>query len=119
MAYETNSGYAEIKEIIRNPRTRTTKLIATNSTSYQYPWGISSSSDSLIYILSDDKPAEQVVESTYNVSVEQGDRVLKLKGQLTLTSDVKNYYYKYKRTVMENGKILKEKEWVETIPRAW
>lgn len=119
LASETLSGYAEIKEIIRNPRTKTTTLIATNSTSYQYPWAIHHSSDSLTYTLTDDLPAHCSAQSIYNISIEQEDRLVNFKGILSLMSDEKMYYYKYIRIVEENGIIIREKEWKETIPRAW
>ena len=28
-------------------------------------------------------------------------------------------FYKYKRILEKNGKVIKEKEWVEDIPRLW
>jgi uncharacterized protein len=119
LAYETLSGYAEIKEIIRNPRTKTTTLIATNSSSDQYPWAIHHSSDSLVYTLSDNDPAHCSAQSTYSVSIEQAGRFLNLKGILSLTSDEKTFYYRYKRILEENGKVIRVKEWKEDIPRAW
>jgi len=119
IANETHSGYAEIKEVIRNTRTKTTTVIATNSTSYQYPWGIQHTSDSLIYKLSDNDPAHSSVESIYSVYIEQKGRKLKFTGVLDLSSDEKTYFYNYKRTLHENGKLIKEKEWTEDIPREW
>jgi len=119
IASETNTGYAEIKEIIRNTRTKTTTVIATNSTSNQYPWGIQHTSDSLIYKLSDNDPAHASVQSIYKVSIEQDGRILKFTGILDLTSDEKTYFYRYKRTIHENGELKKEKDWKEDVPRLW
>jgi hypothetical protein len=40
-----------------------------------------------------------------------------LEGTLSFTSDGKNFYYTYTRRVLENGKLIREKTWKETIPR--
>ena len=45
------------------------------------------------------------------------DYVLSWQGHLSLTSDAKNFYYKYTRDLLKNGKPLKQKSWEETIPR--
>ena len=45
------------------------------------------------------------------------DRVLTWRGHLSVTSDVKNFYYKYTRELMKDGATLKTKTWEETIPR--
>jgi len=34
-----------------------------------------------------------------------------------LTSDAKNFYYKYTRQLFKDGQQIKEKIWEETIPR--
>jgi hypothetical protein len=36
-----------------------------------------------------------------------------------LSEDEKTFFYKYKRILEKNGKVIKEKEWVEDIPRLW
>jgi hypothetical protein len=32
-------------------------------------------------------------------------------------SDLKNFYYGYKRELVENGRVVRQKTWQETIPR--
>jgi hypothetical protein len=58
-------------------------------------------------------------ESTYTISIEQKGRILKWTGILDFSSDEKTFFYKYKRILEKNGKVIKEKEWVEDIPRLW
>jgi hypothetical protein len=36
---------------------------------------------------------------------------------LNLKSDENNFYYHFERTLTENGKMIREKKWDETIPR--
>lgn len=119
IAAGTVSGYAEIADIVRDERTRTTTILAKNSGSDQYPWGIQHYTELVTYIANDDKPANSSVQSTYTISVEQKDRILKWTGILDFSSDEKTFFYKYKRILEKNGKVIKEKEWVEDIPRLW
>lgn len=119
IAEGTVSGYAEIADIVRDERTRTTTILAKNSGSDQYPWGIHHYTESVTYIANDDKPANSSVLSTYTISVEQKDRILKWTGILDFSSDEKTFFYKYKRILEKNGKVIKEKEWIEDIPRLW
>ena len=119
IASETPSGYPETKEVVRNERTRTTTIYATNSGSYQYPWGIHHNEESITSQVSDDAPANASVQSTYVVSVELENRVLKWTGVLDFTSDEKTFFYRYKRILEEDGQVIREKEWSEDIPRLW
>lgn len=114
---ETNSGFAEIKEIIRNERTQTTKVIATNSGRDQYPWGVSSYTEEIVHEASDADPASASVRSKYSITHETGTEMLTWSGKLEFTSDIKNYYYHYTRYLEKNGKLLREKSWQRTIPR--
>jgi predicted acyl esterase len=119
LASETPSGYPETKEVVRNERTRTTTVYATNSGSYKYPWGVHHKVESITSKVSDDTPANASVQSTYEISVELENGVLKWTGILDFTSDEKTFFYRYKRILEENGKVIKEKEWEEDIPRIW
>jgi hypothetical protein len=40
-----------------------------------------------------------------------------VEGDLSFTSDRENFYYTYTRRALENGKLIREKTWKETIPR--
>jgi predicted acyl esterase len=119
IASETPSGYPETKEVVRNERTGTTTIYATNSSSYQYPWGVHRRVESITSSLSDDRPANASVKSAYEMSVELENRVLTWRSVLDFTSDEKTFFYRYKRTLEENGQVIREKEWAEDIPRAW
>jgi predicted acyl esterase len=115
----TPSGYAELEEVVRNESTGTTSVLSTNSGSDKYPWGVHHYTQSLTHIANDDKPANSSVRSTYTISVEQEGRILKWTGILDFSSDEKTFFYEYKRVLERNGKMIKEKVWVEDIPRLW
>jgi len=116
---ETPSGYPETKEVVRNERTGTTTIYATNSAGYQYPWGVHHNVETITSKVSDDTPANASVKSNYVMTIEQEDRVLKWSSILDFTSDEKMFFYSYRRILEENGKVVREKEWEEDIPRAW
>ena len=46
-----------------------------------------------------------------------GGRVLTWQGHLSVTTDQKNFYYKYTRELLKNGAQVKQKTWEKTIPR--
>ena len=75
--------------------------------------------DSITTRVSDDNPANASVQTHYETSVELENRVLKWTGILDFTSDEKTFFYRYKRILEENGKVIKQKEWSEDIPRMW
>ena len=119
IATGTDSGYPEIADIMRDESTRTTTILAKNSGSEKYPWGIHHYTQLVKYIANDDNPANSSVQSIYTISVELKDRILKWTSILDFSSDEKTFFYKYKRILEKNGKVIKEKEWVEDIPRLW
>jgi len=117
LSSETSTGYAEIKEITRNQRTRTTTVLATNSGSNKYPWGITHHNQSIVYEVSDDNPAEASLNSTYSISVEKENNLLKWTGILKFSSDEKHYFYDYTRLLEDNNELIRQKNWSEKIPR--
>jgi len=43
--------------------------------------------------------------------------VLVWRGRLNLSSDTKNFYYKYTRELLKDGQVVKQKAWEETVER--
>ena len=117
LASETVSGFAEIREITRNERTRTTTVLATHSGSDRYPWGTAHYTEAIAHEVGDHSPAEARVQSTYTTTVELPGRTLKWTGVLDFSSDLQQFYYRYTRKLDENGRLVREKQWTETIQR--
>ena len=44
-------------------------------------------------------------------------RELRWRGHLSVTTDQKNFYYKYTRELLKDGQTVKQKTWEETVPR--
>jgi predicted acyl esterase len=113
----TSSGYGEITSIQRFPVTRSTRVVAEGGGGSHYPWGISRSTESIIHETSDAHPEVTSVTGEHATTVELPGRVLRWEGSTRLESDSENFHYSYTRRLFQDGKLLREKSWAETIPR--
>ncbi len=117
IAAGTNSGYAEVSGVVRDPKTGTVTVRMVNKDGTQYPWGKMFSDEEIVHKVNDNDPARASVESKYAIRAEVGSRSLLWEGILLFNSDAKNFYYTYTRRVSENGVLLRTKTWKETIRR--
>ena len=113
----TSSGYGEVSSVDRNPQTGEVTLKATNTGAMRYPWGTETFRETIEHISSDAHPENTTVNGTHRLEVALTDRVLLWEAELTFKSDFDNFYYEYLRRVSEDGKVVREKSWKETIPR--
>ena len=85
--------------------------------SSEYPWGKRSHHEQLTYDVDDAHPETNrihgVADSIYRVE----SRTITYRGELEMSSDIKNIYYSYKRTLVVNNRVIRQKMWRETIPR--
>ena len=114
---ETISGYAEIRRIERNPLSFQTCITASGAEGSVYPWATIKYSENIVYEAQDNDPARARVTGKNRYIIELEDRTVTLEADFSLTSDGQNFYYKYIRRALENGKLIREKTWEETIPR--
>jgi len=82
-----------------------------------YPWGKETDYESLTYEADDMHPEISAVQGDAKSVFELKDRVLTWQGHLSVTTDQKNFYYKYTRELSKDGEMIKTKTWQETIPR--
>ena len=94
-----------------------TKVIWSGKSEEDYPWGKEEDLEDLVYETSDDHPESSSVKGETAIVMTLKGSVLTWKGHLTLTSDARNFYYKYTRDLLRDGKPVKRKTWEETIPR--
>jgi uncharacterized protein len=82
-----------------------------------YPWGKETDYESLVYSVDDARPETSAVrgEAESIFALKRGE--LRWRGHLSVTTDQKNFYYKYTRELLKDGQTLKQKTWEETIPR--
>jgi hypothetical protein len=111
------SGYAEIRNIKRNEATGDAFALATNSTTYRYPWGLKRFEERIEHRTSDIDPARTSVTGIYALVEELENRTIRLEQNVEFKSDLKNFRMIFIRRLKVNGKIMHEKHWDEIFPR--
>ena len=82
-----------------------------------YPWGKEVDYESLVYDVDDAHPESSAVHGEAESIFTLKGRELRWRGHLSVTTDQKNFYYKYTRELLKDGQMVKQKMWEETIPR--
>ena len=82
-----------------------------------YPWGKETDYENLTYDADDVHPETSAVQGEAKSVFELQSRVLTWQGHLSVTTDQKNFYYKYTRELLKDRQMVKQKTWQETIPR--
>jgi hypothetical protein len=113
----TTSGYGEISSIDRNPQKGTAKVVATSTSASRYPWGEEHNTESITHEAQDGKPEAASVTGEYGTTVKLKDRTLRWECRVMLRSDRENFYYTTVRRLMQDGVLVREKAWEQTIPR--
>ena len=111
------SGYAEIKSIQRDEQSGAAFGIATNATSFRYPWGLEHFEERLEHRTSDLNPAETSVIGIYAVAIDLKDRTIRMEQNVVFKSDLKNFHMNFIRRCKVDGETVHEKQWNETFPR--
>ena len=101
----------------RDEVNRKTTVDWHGKTETTYPWGKETDYESLVYDADDAHPEISAVQGEAKSVFELKGRVLTWQGHLSVTTDQKNFYYKYTRELLKDGQMLKQKNWQETIPR--
>lgn len=113
----STSGYGEISSVNRNPQTGEVTVLATNTGAEKYPWGTEKYRETIEHRTSDAHPEKTSVVGTHRIETTLRDRVLLWEAELSFTSDLNNFHYKYTRRLSQDGRKVREKTWTETIPR--
>ncbi len=82
-----------------------------------YPWGTEADYENLTYECDDAHPETTSVQGEAETVFALKGRTLTWRGHLLVTTDQKNFYYKYTRELLKDGKEIRSKSWQETIPR--
>jgi hypothetical protein len=113
----TVSGYGEISSVERDPRNGDATGVATNSGGTRYPWGVETFEEKIEHRTSDSNPGDTSVKGSYALQVDLESRSFRLEAELQLYSDLENFHLSFSRRLKENGVLIREKHWKETIPR--
>lgn len=82
-----------------------------------FPWGSETDYESLTYDVDDAHPDKSSVRGEAESVFALKGRELRWRGHLSVTTDQRNFYYRYTRELLKNGGLLKTKTWEETIAR--
>jgi uncharacterized protein len=113
----TSSGYGEISSVDRSPQTGEVTATATNTGGQRYPWGIERYRETIRHTVKDDRPVDAKLLGSHRMEVELPGRTLVWEAELSFGSDADNFHYSYRRRLIEDGKVRRERTWTDTIPR--
>lgn len=83
----------------------------------EFPWGKETDYENMSYDIDDARPEVNSVHGEAESIFALKGRVLTWRGHLSVTSDARNFYYKYTRELLKDGTLIRTKTWQETIPR--
>ena len=103
--------------VVRDEAKQRSTVIWKGATAVSYPWGRFDHSERLTYDIDDAHPdiARVQGDSEYVQAVK--DHVLTWRGRLDVSSDARTFFYKYTRTLLRDGVIVRTRTWEEPIPR--
>jgi hypothetical protein len=103
--------------VLRDEANQRSTVVWQGKTAVSYPWGRFDHSERLTYDVDDAHPdAARVRGDSQYVQVLK-DRTLTWRGRLDVSSDAHTFFYKYTRTLLRDGAIIRTKTWEEPIPR--
>ena len=94
-----------------------TKVTWNGKSEETYPWGKETDFEDITYLADDNHPEISSVQGEAEIVMALKQQTLSWQGHLTLSSDARNFYYKYTRQLLKDGHPVKQKTWEETIPR--
>jgi uncharacterized protein len=94
-----------------------TKVTWSGKSAETYPWGKETDFEGITYLADDSHPEISSVQGDTEIVMALKQQTLTWRGHLTLSSDARNFYYKYTRQLLKDGQPVKEKTWEEAIPR--
>lgn len=83
----------------------------------RFPWGRMRSIEHLRFKAADDRPDLAAALGEGDLHVMLPGRTLQWRTRLSLRSDAETFRYGYRRTLAENGRVIRERTWEESIPR--
>jgi hypothetical protein len=103
--------------VLRDEVHQRSTVVWEGTVAVSYPWGRFDHSERLTYDVDEAHPdiARVRGDSEYVQAVK--DHTLTWRGRLDVSSDAHTFFYKYTRTLLRDGVLLRTKSWEEPIPR--
>jgi hypothetical protein len=102
---------------VRDEAKERSTVIWQGQTAVSYPWGQFDHSERLTYDIDDAHPDTARVQGDSEYHQWVGEHLLTWRGRLEVSSDIHTFYYKYIRTLMRDGEVIRTRTWEEPIPR--
>ena len=103
--------------VLRDEARQRSTVIWKGQTAVSYPWGRFDHTEQLTYDVDDAHPELASVRGDSEYIQAVHDHVLTWRGRLDVSSNAQTFFYKYTRTLMRDGAIIRSKTWEEPIPR--
>jgi predicted acyl esterase len=103
--------------VLRDEANQRSTVTWKGKAAVSYPWGRFDHSEQLTYDIDDAHPDTARVrgDSEYIQAVK--DHVLTWRGRLDVSSDAQTFFYKYTRTLLRDGVVIRTKTWAEPVAR--
>ena len=83
----------------------------------RFPWGRMRSIEYLRFKVSDDRPDLAAALGEGDLHVTLPGRTLQWRTRLSLRSDADSFHYRFRRTLAEDGREIRSRDWDGSIPR--
>jgi len=103
--------------VLRDEAKQHSTVIWKGKTAVSYPWGRFDHSEQLTYDIDDAHPDLARVQGDSEYIQALKGHVLTWRGRLDVSSDAQTFFYKYTRTLLRDGGVIRTKTWEEPIPR--
>lgn len=103
--------------VTRDEVRQATHVVWRGSDKTHYPWGKQVHHEQLSYDVEDAHPEVNLVRGDSDTAFQLKNRTLLYRGHLEMRSNLKDFYYTYHRELLENGRVIRQKTWQDTIPR--
>jgi putative CocE/NonD family hydrolase len=103
--------------VLRDEANQRSTVVWQGKSTASYPWGPFDHFERLTYDVDDRHPDTARVQgdSEYNQTV--NGHVLTWRGHHDVSSDAHTFFYKYTRTLLRDGNVVRSKTWTESVPR--
>jgi len=113
----TGSGFPGPPTVERDEARGETTARWSGTFRTEYPWGAVTVEETMTYGVEDARPAEAwATGDAVNTAEIPGRRVV-WRTHLDLRSDRSDFHYQYGRELLENGRLVRRRDWNERIPR--
>jgi predicted acyl esterase len=103
--------------VLRDEARQRSTVVWQGSTAVSYPWGRFDHSEKLTYDVDDLHPDIARVQGDSEYIQALKEHVLTWRGRLEVSSDAHTFFYKYTRTLLRDGAVIRTRTWEEPIPR--